>query len=185
MGAGTTSPFGPAFFRCSSCNTLYDGYLNACPQCGGRLTQDPRGPAPGDAAIPIQASQGPTYGTTPGVDRYVLIVTTNDIPGHKIVRVHGDVFGMIVRARGFLSNKTAQFMTVIGGEVKGYTKLLADSRNEARTRLMEAAWALGANAVVAMRFDCNEIADVMDEITCYGTAVTIEPMSDEHGGATR
>jgi len=105
----------------------------------------------------------------------VLIVTTNDIPGYRITQVHGDVFGLTVRARNYFSNLGAQFRTLVGGEVIGYTALLTDSRNEARERLWRAARARGANAVVAMRFDCNEIGDIMSEIAAYGTAVTVEP----------
>jgi len=104
----------------------------------------------------------------------VLIVTTNDIAGYRITQVHGDVFGLIVRARTVFSNIGAQFMTVAGGEVAGYTKLLADSRNQARERMWREARARGANAVVGMRFDCNEIGEVMSEVAAYGTAVTVE-----------
>jgi hypothetical protein len=69
----------------------------------------------------------------------VLIVTTNEIPGYQITRVHGDVFGLIVRARHYFSNLGAQFRTIAGGEVAGYTRLLTDSRNEARMRMWRAA----------------------------------------------
>jgi uncharacterized protein YbjQ (UPF0145 family) len=65
--------------------------------------------------------------------------------------VHGDVFGLIVRARNYFSNLGAQFRTLAGGEVAGYTTLLADSRNQARERMWREARARGANAVVAMR----------------------------------
>jgi uncharacterized protein YbjQ (UPF0145 family) len=106
----------------------------------------------------------------------VLIVTTNEIPGYRITQVHGDVFGLIVRARNYFSNLGASFRTLAGGEVAGYTKLLTDSRNQARERMWRAARARGANAVVAMRFDCNEIGDIMSEIAAYGTAVTVEPV---------
>ena len=105
----------------------------------------------------------------------VLIVTTNEVPGYRIVRVHGDVFGLVVRARNYFSSLGAQLRTLAGGEVAGYTKLLTDSRNEARERMWREGRARGANAVVAMRFDCNEIGDVMSEIVAYGTAVTVEP----------
>jgi uncharacterized protein YbjQ (UPF0145 family) len=106
----------------------------------------------------------------------VLIVTSNDIPGYRITEVHGDVLGLIVRARNYFSNVGAQFRTLAGGEVAGYTKLLADSRNQARERMWLEARARGANAVIAMRFDCNEIGDIMSEVACYGTAVTAEPL---------
>ena len=105
----------------------------------------------------------------------VFIVTTNEIPGYRITQVHGDVFGLIVRARNYFSNLGAQLRTVAGGEVAGYTKLLSDSRNEARQRMWREARARGANAVIAMRFDCNEIGGIMSEIAAYGTAVTVEP----------
>jgi uncharacterized protein YbjQ (UPF0145 family) len=107
----------------------------------------------------------------------VLIVTTNEIPGYRIIGVHGDVFGLIVRARNYFSNVGASFRTLVGGEVAGYTALLTDSRNQARERLWREARARGANAVVAMRFDCNEIGGVMSEVAAYGTAVTVEPVS--------
>ncbi len=104
----------------------------------------------------------------------VLIVTTNEIPGYRITDVHGDVFGIVVLARNIFSNVGAQLRTVAGGEVSGYTKLLTDSRNQARHRMWREARSRGANAVVAMRFDCNEIGDIMSEVAAYGTAVTVE-----------
>ncbi len=104
----------------------------------------------------------------------VLIVTTNEIPGYRIIQVHGDVFGLVVLARNIFSNMAAQLRTVAGGEVSGYTKLLTDSRNQARHRMWREARSRGANAVVAMRFDCNEIGDIMSEVVAYGTAVTVE-----------
>jgi uncharacterized protein YbjQ (UPF0145 family) len=103
----------------------------------------------------------------------ILIVTTNDVAGHDITQVHGEVCGLIVRARNAFSNMGAGLRTVFGGEARGYTTLLLDSRNEALERLREAAREKGANAVVAMRFDCNEIAGIMSEVAAYGTAVTL------------
>ncbi len=103
----------------------------------------------------------------------ILITTMNDVPGYEITSVHGEVFGLIVRARNVFSNIGAQLRTLVGGEVAGYTQLLSDSRNHAIERLRKAAAEKGGNAVVAMRFDCNEIANLMSEIAAYGTAVTI------------
>ena len=85
----------------------------------------------------------------------------NDLPGYEVVQVHGEVFGLIVRARNVFSNIGAGFRTVFGGEAKGYTTLLTDSRNQAIERLREHTVERGGNAVLAMRFDCNEIADMM------------------------
>jgi uncharacterized protein YbjQ (UPF0145 family) len=104
----------------------------------------------------------------------MLIVTTNEIPGYRITQVHGDVFGLTVRSRNYFSNLGAQLTSVVGGEVPGYTKLLTDSRNQARERMWREARTRGANAVVAMRFDCNELSGIMSEIAAYGTAVTVE-----------
>jgi len=104
-------------------------------------------------------------------DDDIIITTMNDLPGYEVEEVYGEVFGLIVRARNAFSNVGASFRTLVGGEAKGYTKLLADSRSHAVDRLREAAAERGANAVLAMRFDCNEIGDIMSEVAAYGTAV--------------
>jgi uncharacterized protein YbjQ (UPF0145 family) len=104
----------------------------------------------------------------------ILIVTTNDVPGYKVVETYGEVFGLIVRSRNLFSNMGASFRTIFGGEVGGYTKLLSESRQQAVARLREAAKARGANAVLAMRFDTGDIGGVMNEVAAYGTAVRIE-----------
>ena len=117
----------------------------------------------------------PAAEAAPG-EEPMLIVTMNEVPGYRIVQVNGDVFGLVVRARNYFSNAGASLRTLTGGEVSGYTKLLTDSRNQARVRMWQEARALGANAVVAMRFDCNEIGEIMSEVTAYGTAVTVEPL---------
>jgi uncharacterized protein YbjQ (UPF0145 family) len=106
----------------------------------------------------------------------ILISTMNDVPGYEVTAVYGEVYGLIVRARNAFSNIGAGFRTIVGGEAKGYTKLLSDSRDQAIERLMEAARAKGANAVLAMRFDCNEIGDIMSEVAAYGTAVTVRKL---------
>jgi len=103
----------------------------------------------------------------------IIVVTTNELPGYEVVEVYGEVFGLIVRARNAFSNVGASFRTVFGGEVKGYTQLLSDSRTHAVERLRDSAREVGANAVLGMRFDCNEIANLMSEVAAYGTAVTV------------
>src|SRR3954471_13719112 len=108
----------------------------------------------------------------------ILISTMNDLPGYEVVEVYGEVFGLIVRARNVFSNIGAGLRTVFGGEAKGYTQLLSDSRNQAVDRLKEAARERGANAVIAMRFDCNEIADIMSEVAAYGTVVSVRRRGD-------
>jgi uncharacterized protein YbjQ (UPF0145 family) len=103
----------------------------------------------------------------------VLITTANEIPGHEIIEVYGEVFGLTVRSRNAFSQFGAGLKSMIGGELKGMTKVLADSRNEVIGRLTEAAEAKGANAVVAMRFDTSEMGGTWTEICAYGTAVRI------------
>src|SRR6201997_4761687 len=104
----------------------------------------------------------------------ILVTTMNDVPGFKIVAVYGEVFGLICRARNAFSNVGAGLRTLFGGEVAGYTQLLSDSREQAIERLRRAAIEKGGNAVLAMRFDCNEIGNIISEIAAYGTAVGIE-----------
>ena len=104
----------------------------------------------------------------------VMVVTTNDMPGYQVVEVYGEVFGLIVRSRNIFSNIGASFRTVFGGEAKGYTRLLSDTREQALDRLRAEAAAKGANAVLMMRFDSGDIANVMNEVVAYGTAVKVK-----------
>jgi uncharacterized protein YbjQ (UPF0145 family) len=105
----------------------------------------------------------------------IIITTMNDLPGYRVTAVHGEVFGLIARARNAFSNIGAGFRTIVGGEAKGYTKLLTESREQAVDRLREATRERGGNAVIAMRFDANELGDVISEVVAYGTAVTVVP----------
>lgn len=103
----------------------------------------------------------------------ILVVTTNGLPGYEVVKVYGEVFGLIVRSRNVFGNFGASLRTVFGGEVRGYTKLLANSREQALARLKEEAAAKGANAILAMCFDSGDIGQVMNEVAAYGTAVRV------------
>ena len=105
----------------------------------------------------------------------IMVVTTNNVPGYEVTEVYGEVFGLIVRSRNIFGNIGASFRTVFGGEVKGYTRLLADTREQALERLRNEAKAKGANAVVMMRFDSGDIGGVMNEVVAYGTAVKVKP----------
>jgi uncharacterized protein YbjQ (UPF0145 family) len=107
----------------------------------------------------------------------VIVVTTNDLPGYEVVEVYGEVFGLIVRSRNMFSNIGASFRTIFGGEVKGYTRLLSDSREHALARMREEAAAKGGNAVLMMRFDSGDIGGVMNEVAAYGTAVKVQKAS--------
>ena len=103
----------------------------------------------------------------------MLITTANDIPGYEITDVYGEVFGLTVRSRNAFSQLGAGLKSIMGGELKGMTKALVDSRNDVITRMTEEAETKGANAIVAMRFDTSEMGDTWTEICAYGTAVRI------------
>jgi uncharacterized protein YbjQ (UPF0145 family) len=105
----------------------------------------------------------------------MILSTMNDLPGHEVTEVIGEVFGITVRARNIGSQLGATFKALKGGELRGMTKLLAASRVEAQDRLIEAATERGADAILAMRFDVNEIQGIGQEICAYGTAVKIRP----------
>ena len=104
----------------------------------------------------------------------IMVTTTNDLPGYRVDEVFGEVFGLTVRSRNIGSDIGAQLKGLVGGEVKGYTKMLADSRLQAVDRLRDAAREAGGNAVLAMRFDCNELGGNMTEVAAYGTAVSVQ-----------
>ncbi len=101
----------------------------------------------------------------------MLITTTNEIAGHEIEEVFGEVFGLTVRARNIGSQLGAGLKSLISGELKGMTKALVESRQQVIDRMVEEAEAKGANAIVAMRFDTSEMGDTWTEICAYGTAV--------------
>jgi uncharacterized protein YbjQ (UPF0145 family) len=102
------------------------------------------------------------------------ISSANDIPGYNIVETKGFVYGLTVRSRGAGGQIGASVRSLFGGEIKEYVSMMEESREEALNRVIDHAKELGANAIVAIRFDSNEISDVMQEILAYGTAVVIE-----------
>ena len=103
----------------------------------------------------------------------MLIATTNALPGYEIEEVFGEVFGLTVRSRNIGSQIGAGLKSLLGGELAGMTKMLAQGRQEAIARLVEEAEAKGANAIIAMRFDTSELGSTWTEICAYGTAVRI------------
>ncbi|TCM46967.1 YbjQ family protein [Kribbella sp. VKM Ac-2568] len=127
--------------------------------------QAPGGYQPAQQNAPHVAPQGSPYP--------VLVSTMNDLPGYTAEKVFGEVFGLTVRSRDFGSNFTASFRSLGGGEVPEYTQMLAESRHVAVMRMCQMAQQMGANAILAMRFDCNEIAQTMSEVAAYGTAVIV------------
>jgi uncharacterized protein YbjQ (UPF0145 family) len=101
----------------------------------------------------------------------MLITTMNDLPGYEIQEVLGEVFGLTVRSRNIGSQIGASFKSLVGGELGGMTKMLAQGREEAIDRLVAEAEMKGGNAIVAMRFDTSELGATWTEICAYGTAV--------------
>jgi len=106
----------------------------------------------------------------------VLVVTTNDVPGYRVDRIIGEVFGLTVRSRNIGSQLGASFKSLAGGELRGLTKTLVESRNQAMDRLIEQSRARGGNAVLTMRFDVTEAGGNGTEICAYGTAAVISPL---------
>ena len=106
----------------------------------------------------------------------MLIVTTENIPGSRVVEVKGQVFGLVVRSRGLAGNILAGLRSIVGGEITEYTQLLEVARRHAVDRMVKNAQVMGANAIVMMRFDSSEMGQTMSEIVAYGTAVVIEKL---------
>ena len=106
----------------------------------------------------------------------MIVVTTEDIAGHRIVETKGQVFGVIVRSRGLGGNIVASLRTILGGEIHEYTSMVEDSRRQAIDRMVQNAGLMSGNAVVRMMFDSSEMGQAMSEIVAYGTAVWIEPV---------
>lgn len=104
----------------------------------------------------------------------MIVVTTENIKGYQVKEVKGQVFGLIVRSRGLGGNIVAGLRSLVGGEIHEYTSMLEDARKQAIDRLVMNATAMGANAIVMMRFDSSEIGQNMSEVLAYGTAVVIE-----------
>ena len=102
----------------------------------------------------------------------ILVTTTENIPGKRYEAL-GEVFGITTQSRNVFSNLGANLKNIVGGEIKTYTKMLHDSRDEAIERMREAAEEKGADAVVMMRFDSGAIAGDMQSVVAYGTAVKL------------
>jgi uncharacterized protein YbjQ (UPF0145 family) len=105
----------------------------------------------------------------------MIVVTTEEIAGYRVVETKGQVFGIVVRSRGLGGNIMAGLRSLGGGEIKEYTSMLEQARRHAIDRMVENATAMGANAITRMQFDSSEIGNVMTEVVAYGTAVVIQP----------
>jgi uncharacterized protein YbjQ (UPF0145 family) len=105
----------------------------------------------------------------------MLVVTTENVPGHQVRATLGQCFGVVVRSRGLAGNIMASLRSIIGGEIKEYTEMLEQARRHAVDRMVTNASLMGANAIVMMRFDSSEMGQTMSEIVAYGTAVVLDP----------
>ena len=104
----------------------------------------------------------------------MLIITQEAVSGKKIVKTLGLVRGNTIRARNIGRDILAFFRNVVGGEIVEYTKMIAESREQALDRMVDEAEALGANAVVGFRFTTSSMMDGAAELLAYGTAVIVE-----------
>lgn len=104
----------------------------------------------------------------------MIVATTEQLPGRRIARILGLVRGNTIRARHLGRDVQAVLRNIAGGEIREYTKMLAESREQALDRMAEEAEALGANAIVGVRFSTSMVMTGAAEIMCYGTAVVTE-----------
>lgn len=107
---------------------------------------------------------------------YFPISTANDIPGYEIVETKGFVYGLTVRSRGAGGQISAGLRSIVGGEIKEYVKMMEETRDESLKRMIDHAKQMDANAIIAARYDSNDISNVMQEILAYGTAVVVRKL---------
>jgi uncharacterized protein YbjQ (UPF0145 family) len=103
-----------------------------------------------------------------------LVTTASDLPGYRVTRNLGVMRGIVVRSRSIVGTIGASLQTLIGGNITLYTELCENARGDAFRLLLEHAAASGANAIVAMRYDANEVGPGVTEVLAYGTAVIVE-----------
>ena len=108
-----------------------------------------------------------------------MLLTSNYAAGYRVDKVLGMVYGITVRSRGLGGNIVAGLRTIAGGEIKEYTELAKQARQEALDRLSDHAKSMGANAVLSVMFDSTEMAASMEEIIAFGTAVVVSPASGD------
>ena len=156
---------------CPKCGKQVSDDAIFCPNCRAQLKTSP-------AVMPAPSTEAAT-GVPSGSWGLPTLFTSNYVPGYKIDRVIGLTYGITVRSRGLGGNIIAGLRTIAGGEIKEYTELAHQARQEALNRLAEHAKSMGANAVVSVMFDSTELGSTMDEIIAFGTAVTISPITAE------
>jgi uncharacterized protein YbjQ (UPF0145 family) len=146
---------------CQRCGKTVDEGAAYCPFCGNNLKQQTSAPKSAGSA------------------QQLLLLTANYAAGYRVDKVLGLVYGITVRSRGIGGNIVAGLRTIAGGEIREYTELAQQSRQEALDRLSEQARGMGANAVLSVMFDSDEMASSMEEIIAFGTAVIISPVAGD------
>jgi uncharacterized protein YbjQ (UPF0145 family) len=148
---------------CQKCGKSVDDNATFCPFCGNNIKQ--------------QATGGPS--PVGGSSPQVILLTSNYVAGYKVEKVIGMVYGITVRSRGIGGNIVAGLRTIAGGEIREYTELAHQARQEALDRLAAHAKEIGANAVLSVMFDSTELVQSMSEIIAFGTAVVISPVTGD------
>ena len=105
----------------------------------------------------------------------MIVTTTNDVAGQKVTKYLGVVRGITVRSRSIVGNVGAALQSIVGGNISLYTSLCERARGEAFDLMVAHGQEMGANAIIAMRYDANEVASGITEVLAYGTAVVVEP----------
>ena len=108
------------------------------------------------------------------MSKEIIVVTMNDIPGRKVKKILGIVRGNTVRSRNLGRDIMAWFKSIVGGEILTFTELINQSRDEAYNRMVNHAIKMGADGIIAMRFDASSVMHNTSEILAYGTAVKLE-----------
>ncbi|MEN6293352.1 MAG: heavy metal-binding domain-containing protein [Methanobacterium sp.] len=116
--------------------------------------------------MPINNDEG-------GLQQSFIVVSSNHVPGYEVVETKGFCYGLTVRSRGVGGQVGAGIRSMFGGEIKEYVKMMEESRDEAVYRMIDHAQQMGANAIISVRYDSNEVSNVMQEILAYGTAVVV------------
>jgi uncharacterized protein YbjQ (UPF0145 family) len=132
---------------------------------------DPRWPT--NDGRPMMADQRQS-GTFPSKGLAMLVVTTNDLAGHRVIDTIGVVRGIVVRSRSIVGNIGASLQALFGGNITLYTSLCDRARSDAYDLMVAQAQGLGANAILGMRYESNEIMAGITEVLAYGTAVVAE-----------
>jgi uncharacterized protein YbjQ (UPF0145 family) len=131
-----------------------------------KLEEKRKGNTSQEGEMPINNDEG-------GLQQSFIVVSSNHVPGYDVVETKGFCYGLTVRSRGVGGQVGAGIRSMFGGEIKEYVKMMEESRDEAVYRMIDHAQQMGANAIISVRYDSNEVSNVMQEILAYGTAVIV------------